>query len=82
VCVVCWKLSGISCGSAFPVSVFRSHCAAYSNGTSASGADGSTKTQMHAVIAVCKTMPGRLAMQVAIFVGYLHCGFLGEWASG
>jgi chromate transporter len=23
-----------------------------------------------------------LAMQVAIFVGYLRCGFLGEWASG
>ena len=27
-------------------------------------------------------MPGPLAVQVAIFVGYLRCGFWGAWASG
>jgi chromate transporter len=40
------------------------------------------KTQMRDVIAVCQTMPGPLAVQVAIFVGYLRCGFWGAWASG
>jgi chromate transporter len=40
------------------------------------------KPQMRDVIAVCQTMPGPLAVQVAIFVGYLRCGFWGAWASG
>ena len=37
---------------------------------------------MRDVIAVCQTMPGPLAVQVAIFVGYLRCGSWGAWASG
>ena len=40
------------------------------------------KPQMRDVIAVCQTMPGPLAVQVAIFVGYLRCGFWGGWAGG
>ena len=40
------------------------------------------RPQMRDVIAVCQTMPGPLAVQVAIFVGYLRCGFWGAWASG
>jgi chromate transporter len=40
------------------------------------------KPQMRDVIAVCQTMPGPLAVQVGIFVGYLRCGFWGAWASG
>jgi chromate transport protein ChrA len=40
------------------------------------------KSQMRDVIAVCQTMPGPLAVQVATFVGYMRCGILGAWASG
>lgn len=40
------------------------------------------KEQMRDVIAVCQTTPGPLAVQVAIFVGYLRCGFWGAWVSG
>lgn len=40
------------------------------------------KEEMRDVIAVCQTMPGPLAVQVAIFVGYLRCGFWGAWAGG
>ncbi len=40
------------------------------------------RAQMRDVIAVCQTMPGPLAVQVAIFVGYLRCGFWGAWAGG
>ena len=40
------------------------------------------RPQMRDVIAVCQTMPGPLAVQVAIFVGYLRCGSWGAWASG
>lgn len=40
------------------------------------------KEQMRDVIAVCQTMPGPLAVQVAIFLGYTRCGFLGAWAAG
>ena len=40
------------------------------------------KPQMRDVIAVCQTMPGPLAVQVAIFVGYQRCGFWGGWAGG
>ena len=37
------------------------------------------KEQMRDVIAVCQTMPGPLAVQVAIFIGYMRRGFLGAW---
>jgi chromate transporter len=37
---------------------------------------------MRDVIAVCQTMPGPLAVQVAIFLGYLRCGVWGACASG
>jgi chromate transporter len=40
------------------------------------------KEQMRDVIAVCQTMPGPLAVQVAIFIGYMRCGFLGAWVGG
>jgi chromate transporter len=40
------------------------------------------KAQMRDVIAVCQTMPGPLAVQVGIFVGYLRCGFWGALVSG
>ncbi len=40
------------------------------------------KARMRDVIAVCQTLPGPLAVQVGIFVGYLRCGFLGAWVSG
>ena len=40
------------------------------------------KSEMRDVIAVCQTMPGPLAVQVAIFIGYLRCGFWGAWAGG
>ena len=40
------------------------------------------KEQMRDVIAVCQTMPGPLAVQVAIFIGYMRCGFWGAWAAG
>ena len=40
------------------------------------------KPQMRDVIAVCQTMPGPLAVQVAIFVGHLRCGSWGAWAGG
>ena len=40
------------------------------------------ESQMRDAIAVCQTMPGPLAVQVAILVGYLRCGFGGAWAGG
>jgi chromate transporter len=40
------------------------------------------KEQMRDVIAVCQTMPGPLAVQVAIFIGYMRCGSVGAWAGG
>jgi chromate transporter len=40
------------------------------------------KPEMRDVIAVCQTMPGPLAVQVAIFIGYLRFGFWGAWACG
>ena len=39
-------------------------------------------TQMRNVIAVCQTMPGPLAVQVAIYIGYMRCGFRGAWVAG
>jgi chromate transporter len=40
------------------------------------------KEEMREVIAVCQTLPGPLAIQVGIFVGYLRGGFWGAWAGG
>jgi chromate transporter len=40
------------------------------------------QAQMRDIIAVCQTLPGPLAVQVGIFVGYLRCGFWGAWVSG
>src|SRR6185437_5779841 len=40
------------------------------------------KAQMRDMIAVCQTMPGPLAVQVAIFAGYTRCGFRGAWIAG
>jgi chromate transporter len=40
------------------------------------------KAEMRDVIAVCQTLPGPLAVQVAIFIGYLRFGFWGAWACG
>ena len=39
-------------------------------------------TQMRDMIAVCQTMPGPLAVQVAIFAGYTMCGYRGAWIAG
>jgi chromate transporter len=40
------------------------------------------KAQMRDIIAACQTIPGPLAVQVGIFVGYLRGGFWGAWVSG
>jgi chromate transporter len=40
------------------------------------------KEQLRDVIAVCQTIPGPLAVQVAIFIGYLRCGFVGACVGG
>ena len=37
--------------------------------------------QMRDIIAVCQTLPGPLAVQVGIFVGYQRCGFWGAWVA-
>jgi chromate transporter len=41
-----------------------------------------TRDQMREAIAICQTMPGPLAIQVGIYVSYLHAGFWGAWAGG
>jgi chromate transporter len=41
-----------------------------------------TKEQMREAIAICQSLPGPLAIQVGIYVGYLRGGFWGAWASG
>ena len=41
-----------------------------------------TKEQMREAIAVCQSMPGPLAIQVGIYVGYLRGGFWGAWIGG
>lgn len=38
--------------------------------------------QMRDIIAICQTLPGPLAVQVGIFVGYQRRGFWGAWVSG
>ena|SRR5579871_1217250 len=41
-----------------------------------------TKDQMREAIAVSQSLPGPLAIQVGIFVSYMHAGFWGAWAGG
>jgi chromate transporter len=41
-----------------------------------------TKEQMREAIAVCQSMPGPLAIQVGIYIGYLRGGFWGAWIGG
>src|ERR1700680_4017842 len=41
-----------------------------------------TKEQMREAIAICQSLPGPLAIQVGIYVSYLHGGFWGAWAGG
>jgi chromate transporter len=41
-----------------------------------------TKDQMREAIAVCQSLPGPLAIQVGIFLGYLRAGQPGAWAGG
>jgi chromate transporter len=41
-----------------------------------------TKEQMREAIAICQSLPGPLAIQVGIYVGYLRAGFWGAWAGG
>jgi chromate transporter len=41
-----------------------------------------TKDEMREGIAVCRSLPGPLAIQVGIYVSYLRGGFWGAWAGG
>jgi chromate transporter len=41
-----------------------------------------SKEQMREAIAVCQSLPGPLAIQVGIFLGYLRAGQPGAWAGG
>jgi chromate transporter len=41
-----------------------------------------TKEQMREAIAVCQSLPGPLAIQVGIYIGYLRGGFWGAWIGG
>jgi chromate transporter len=41
-----------------------------------------TKEQMREAIAICQSMPGPLAIQVGIYIGYLRGGFWGAWIGG
>jgi chromate transporter len=41
-----------------------------------------SKEQMREAIAICQSMPGPLAIQVGIYVGYLRGGFWGAWIGG
>jgi len=40
------------------------------------------KEQMREAIAICQSLPGPLAIQVGIFLGYLRAGQAGAWAGG
>jgi chromate transporter len=40
------------------------------------------KTEMRDIIAVCQTLPGPLAVQVGIFIGYRRGGFRGALIGG
>ena len=41
-----------------------------------------TPAELRDMIAVCQSMPGPLAVQVGIFIGYRRCGFWGAWVAG
>jgi chromate transporter len=41
-----------------------------------------SREQMREAIAVCQSLPGPLAIQVGIFICYLHAGARGAWAGG
>src|SRR5215475_2072142 len=41
-----------------------------------------TKEEMRDAIAVSQSLPGPLAIQVGIFIGYMRGGFWGAWAGG
>lgn len=41
-----------------------------------------SRTELRDMIAVCQLMPGPLAVQVGIFVGYRRCGVWGAWVAG
>src|SRR6201993_1400340 len=41
-----------------------------------------SKEQMREAIAICQSLPGPLAIQVGIYVGYLRGGFWGAWIGG
>jgi chromate transporter len=41
-----------------------------------------TKEQMREAIAICQSLPGPLAIQVGIYIGFLRGGFWGAWVSG
>src|SRR6202051_2444573 len=41
-----------------------------------------SKEQMREAIAICQSMPGPLAIQVGIYIGYLRGGFWGAWIGG
>ena len=41
-----------------------------------------SKEQMREAIAVCQSLPGPLAIQVGVFLGYLRAGQAGAWAGG
>jgi chromate transporter len=41
-----------------------------------------TKEQMREATAICQSMPGPLAIQVGIYIGYLRGGFWGAWIGG
>lgn len=41
-----------------------------------------TRDEMRDAIAVCQSLPGPLAIQVGIFIGYLRGGYWGGWLGG
>lgn len=41
-----------------------------------------TKDEMREAIAISQSLPGPLAIQVGIFIAYMHAGFWGAWAGG
>jgi chromate transporter len=41
-----------------------------------------SKEQMRQAIAICQSLPGPLAIQVGIYIGYLRGGFWGAWIGG
>jgi chromate transporter len=41
-----------------------------------------TREQMREAIAICQSLPGPLAIQVGIYIGYLRGGFWGAWIGG